>query len=121
MHAGAGGGEGRARQRPSRSAWILRHPAQMQPIAGTTKAARLGGYLPGHAGVELTREEWYRGVSGGGQHPALRIKAWGGHRSMTVFYPRDRDNREYKSAESIKLPFTVWRYPSRKRRRSVTR
>ncbi len=39
-------------------AWILRHPAQMQPIAGTTKAARLTEICRG-AEAELTREEWY--------------------------------------------------------------
>lgn len=41
------------------AAWILRHPAQMQLISGTTKESRLkeiiqAGYL------QLTREEWYR-------------------------------------------------------------
>ena len=39
-------------------AWILRHPAHMQPIVGTTKAARLADICRG-AQVELTREEWY--------------------------------------------------------------
>lgn len=39
-------------------AWILRHPARMQPIAGTTNAARLADICQG-AQVELTREEWY--------------------------------------------------------------
>ena len=39
-------------------AWILRHPARMQPIVGTTKAARLADICRG-AQVELTREEWY--------------------------------------------------------------
>ena len=41
------------------TAWILRHPAHMQVIAGTTKEQRLEEIL--NAGkVELTREEWYR-------------------------------------------------------------
>ena len=39
-------------------AWILRHPAHMQPIVGSTKAARLADICRG-AQVELTREEWY--------------------------------------------------------------
>jgi predicted oxidoreductase len=39
-------------------AWILRHPANMQVLAGTTKARRLAEYL--EAGdVTITREEWY--------------------------------------------------------------
>ncbi len=41
------------------TAWILRHPARMQPIAGTTKTARLVDICKA-SGVELTREEWYR-------------------------------------------------------------
>jgi tetrahydromethanopterin S-methyltransferase subunit G len=39
-------------------AWILRHPAKMQPIAGTTNADRLKEICAG-SDVELTREEWY--------------------------------------------------------------
>ena len=40
------------------TAWILRHPAKMQPIVGTTNAARLKDIC--HASkIELTREEWY--------------------------------------------------------------
>ncbi len=39
-------------------AWILRHPADMQPIVGTTKPARLREIAAG-AAVELTRPEWY--------------------------------------------------------------
>lgn len=40
-------------------AWILRHPAKMQLIAGTTNTKRLGEICrAGH--IELTREEWYR-------------------------------------------------------------
>lgn len=38
--------------------WILRHPAGMQPIAGTTKPSRLREMAAG-AEVELTRPEWY--------------------------------------------------------------
>lgn len=41
------------------TAWILRHPAQMQIIAGTTKAARLKEIVEA-GNIELTREEWYR-------------------------------------------------------------
>ena len=39
-------------------AWILRHPARMQPIAGTTRADRLADICKA-ADVSLTREEWY--------------------------------------------------------------
>jgi predicted oxidoreductase len=39
-------------------AWILRHPAKMQVITGTTKAARLPDYFKA-TDVELTRLEWY--------------------------------------------------------------
>ena len=39
-------------------AWILRHPAKMQPIPGTTNAKRLKGICAA-ADCELTREEWY--------------------------------------------------------------
>ena len=39
-------------------AWILRHPAKMQPIVGTTNAGRLRDIA--HASnVEMTRKEWY--------------------------------------------------------------
>lgn len=39
-------------------AWILRHPAHMQPIAGTTNVERLTDCCKGSE-IELTREEWY--------------------------------------------------------------
>lgn len=41
------------------AAWILRHPANMQVIAGTTKPERLADICTG-ADVTLTREEWYQ-------------------------------------------------------------
>lgn len=41
------------------AAWILRHPAKMQLIAGTTKASRLTEICRA-ADITLTREEWYR-------------------------------------------------------------
>lgn len=41
------------------AAWILRHPAKMQLIAGTTKASRLAQICRA-ADITLTREEWYR-------------------------------------------------------------
>lgn len=41
------------------AAWILRHPAKMQLIAGTTKASRLAEICQA-ADLTLTREEWYR-------------------------------------------------------------
>lgn len=39
-------------------AWILRHPAKMQPVTGTTNLARLSDCIKG-AEINLTREEWY--------------------------------------------------------------
>lgn len=40
-------------------AWILRHPAKMQPIIGTTNPARVQEIAKA-ADATLTREEWYR-------------------------------------------------------------
>ncbi len=39
-------------------AWLLRHPARMQPIVGTTNANRLKDVCKASA-VNLTRQEWY--------------------------------------------------------------
>ncbi len=39
-------------------AWILRHPAKMQVITGTTSPERMREMCAG-ADIELTREEWY--------------------------------------------------------------
>lgn len=39
-------------------AWILRHPARMQPVVGTMNPGRLREVAAAHA-VELSREEWY--------------------------------------------------------------
>lgn len=39
-------------------AWILRHPARMQPVTGTTNLTRLADCLKA-TDVNLTREEWY--------------------------------------------------------------
>ena len=39
-------------------AWILRHPARMQPIVGTTNPQRLQAIAQA-SGVTLTRQEWY--------------------------------------------------------------
>jgi predicted oxidoreductase len=41
------------------AAWILRHPAKMQLIAGTTKTERLEQILAG-AAIDLSRQDWYR-------------------------------------------------------------
>lgn len=41
------------------TAWILRHPAHIQMIAGTTKQSRLKEIVEA-CEIELTREEWYR-------------------------------------------------------------
>lgn len=40
-------------------AWILRHPAQIQAIIGTTQPERISASCSGDE-IELTREEWYR-------------------------------------------------------------
>lgn len=39
-------------------AWILRHPAKIQAIVGTTNAQRLAGICKA-AEIQLTRTEWY--------------------------------------------------------------
>ena len=39
-------------------AWILRHPAHMQPVTGTMNAVRLKDCIKA-ADIYLTREEWY--------------------------------------------------------------
>ncbi|SEE93106.1 aldo/keto reductase [Jiangella alba] len=39
-------------------AWILRHPARMQPVVGTTKPARVAE-LARAAEIDLDRETWY--------------------------------------------------------------
>ncbi len=39
-------------------AWILRHPAKMQPVTGTTNMPRLVDSLKA-ADIRLSREEWY--------------------------------------------------------------
>lgn len=41
------------------AAWILRHPAKMQLIAGTTKPQRMKEICAG-SDIEISREEWYR-------------------------------------------------------------
>src|SRR5512139_3620248 len=40
-------------------AWLLRHPAKMQAIIGTTKPERIKAACEAD-GVELSRDEWYR-------------------------------------------------------------
>lgn len=40
-------------------AWILRHPAKIQAVIGTTKPERIAAACQGDA-VELSREDWYR-------------------------------------------------------------
>ena len=39
-------------------AWILRHPAKMQPVLGTINAERIRGIAKA-MDIELSREEWY--------------------------------------------------------------
>ena len=38
--------------------WILRHPAKMQPVTGTTNLERLKDCLKASE-INITREEWY--------------------------------------------------------------
>jgi predicted oxidoreductase len=40
-------------------AWLLKHPAGIQPVIGTTKPERIREAAKA-ANLELTREEWYR-------------------------------------------------------------
>jgi len=40
-------------------AWILRHPAKIQAIIGTTNPGRIAAACQGDT-IDLTREEWYR-------------------------------------------------------------
>jgi predicted oxidoreductase len=40
-------------------AWILRHPANIQPVIGTTKPERIAAACQGDS-VILTREEWFK-------------------------------------------------------------
>ena len=47
------------------AAWILRHPAKMQIIAGTTKPAHLKDIIRA-TDITLSREEWYRLYLAGG-------------------------------------------------------
>ena len=39
-------------------AWILKHPAKIQPVIGTRNPERIKACCEG-VKVELTREEWY--------------------------------------------------------------
>ena len=39
-------------------AWILRHPAGIRPVIGSTKPTRISGMVQA-PGVQLSREEWY--------------------------------------------------------------
>ncbi len=45
-------------------AWLLRHPARIQPIIGTTKPDRIKATCQADR-VELSREEWYRLLTAG--------------------------------------------------------
>jgi predicted oxidoreductase len=40
-------------------AWLLRHPANIQVIIGTTDPSRIAGACQAD-GIEMTHEEWYR-------------------------------------------------------------
>ncbi len=48
-------------------AWLLRHPAHIQPIIGTTDPARIAAVCQAD-GIELTREEWYGLYTAGRGH-----------------------------------------------------
>jgi predicted oxidoreductase len=45
-------------------AWLLRHPAGIQPIIGTTKPERIRDACAADD-VQLTREEWYALLAAG--------------------------------------------------------
>jgi predicted oxidoreductase len=45
-------------------AWLLRHPAPVQPIIGTTKAERIVASCAADS-VSLSREEWYALLAAG--------------------------------------------------------
>jgi predicted oxidoreductase len=45
-------------------AWLLRHPAGIQPVIGTTKPARIKETCAADD-VLLTREEWYALLAAG--------------------------------------------------------
>ena len=49
------------------AAWILRHPAKIQVIAGTTNKERLSDICKS-ADVDLTRQEWYSIYRSAGHH-----------------------------------------------------
>ena len=40
------------------TAWITRHPANIQVVSGTTSSKRLAEMIDG-SNIELTRQEWY--------------------------------------------------------------
>jgi len=40
-------------------AWLLRHPAKMQPIIGSTNAKRIAEVCTA-SGINITKEEWYK-------------------------------------------------------------
>ena len=46
-------------------AWILRHPAKMQPIVETTNASRLKDICKA-SNITITRSEWYEIYSAAG-------------------------------------------------------
>ncbi len=48
-------------------AWLLRHPAGIQPILGTTNPERIAGSCAADL-VELDREDWYRLLEAGRGH-----------------------------------------------------
>ena len=47
-------------------AWILRHPAHIQPVVGSMNAGRIADICKA-SGVQLTRKEWYDLYLAGGK------------------------------------------------------
>jgi predicted oxidoreductase len=47
-------------------AWILRHPAHIQPVVGTTNVERLRQICRA-SGAEISRAEWYELYRAGGK------------------------------------------------------
>ena len=51
-------------------AWLLKHPAKIQPVLGTTRPDRLRAFAKALS-VSLSREEWYLSLPQPGERPCL--------------------------------------------------
>ena len=41
------------------TAWLLRHPAKIQPVIGTRRPDRIAAICEADS-IEITRDEWYK-------------------------------------------------------------